>query len=53
MDFSLGELSGQSERVQRLLGHASYDPRPYNGGGLWLRHVREMQDVIGSNGNTA
>ena len=45
LDFSLGELSGCSERIQRLLGHRSYDPRPYNGGGLWLRHVREMQDV--------
>lgn len=51
MDFSLGELAGQSERVQRLLGHSSYDPRPYNGGGLWLRHAREMQDVIASNGD--
>lgn len=45
LDFGLGELSGCSDRVQRLLGHRSYDPRPYNGGGLWLRHVREMQDV--------
>ncbi|WP_420440694.1 phytanoyl-CoA dioxygenase family protein [Candidatus Poriferisodalis sp.] len=51
LDFGLGELSGYSERVQRLLGHSSYDPRPYNGGGLWLRHAREMQDVIGSNGD--
>ena len=53
LDFGLGELSGHSERVQRLLGHSSYDPRPYNGGGLWLRHAREMQDVVDSNGNTA
>ena len=50
LDFSLGELAGCSERVQRLLGHRSYDPRPYNGGGLWLRHVREMQDVVTQDG---
>ena len=53
LDFRLGELSGCSERVQRLLGHRSYYPRPYNGGGLWLRHVREMQDVVTQDGNPA
>ena len=53
LDFGLGELSGCSERVQRLLGHRSYDPRPYDGGGLWLRHVREMQDVVTQDGNPA
>jgi len=26
-------------RVQRLLGHRSYAPRPQPGGGLWLRNV--------------
>ena len=53
LDFALGELSGCSERVQRLLGHRSYDPRPYDGGGLWLRHVREMQDVVTQDGSPA
>ncbi|MXV98334.1 MAG: phytanoyl-CoA dioxygenase family protein [Acidimicrobiaceae bacterium] len=42
LDFAPGELACRSERVRRLLGHASYDPRPHPGGGLWLRHAKEM-----------
>ena len=37
--YSDAELAAQSPRVQRLLGHRSYDPHPHRGGGLWLRHV--------------
>lgn len=37
-------LADQSPRVQRLLGQRSYDPRPHVGGGLWLRHVRPLED---------
>ncbi len=44
LDFQLGELDDQSERVQRMLGHRSYDPRPHRGGGLWLRHVKAIED---------
>ena len=48
LDFAQGELAERSERVRRLLGHASYDPRPHPGGGLWLRHVKEMRpDDVG------
>lgn len=39
LDYTDADLAGQSERVQRLLGHRSYDPRPHVGGGLWLRDV--------------
>ncbi len=39
IDYTDAELDGCSERVQRLLGHRSYDPRPHFGGGLWLRNV--------------
>jgi len=42
LDYAIGELADQSERVQRLLGHKSYDSRPHPGGGLWLKHVKEM-----------
>ena len=42
LDFAPGELADRSDRVRRLLGHSSYDPRPHPGGGLWLRHVKEM-----------
>ncbi|MEM8767751.1 MAG: phytanoyl-CoA dioxygenase family protein [Pseudomonadota bacterium] len=45
LDYSDEELSDQSPRVQRLLGHRSYDPRPHFGGGLWLRHVRKIEDL--------
>jgi len=37
-------LADRSPRVQRLLGQRSYDPRPHVGGGLWLRHVRPLED---------
>ena len=39
IDYTDADLALQSPRVQRLLGHRSYDPRPHRGGGLWLRHV--------------
>ena len=44
LDYNPGELDDRSPRVQRLLGHRSYDPRPHVGGGLWLRHVRPIED---------
>ncbi|MEM8924624.1 MAG: phytanoyl-CoA dioxygenase family protein [Actinomycetota bacterium] len=44
IDVDPAVLAGRSPRVQRLLGHRSYDPRPTNGGGLWLRHVRAIED---------
>jgi hypothetical protein len=43
IDYTDEELAGRSPRVQRLLGHRSYDPRPHLGGGLWLRHVDEIK----------
>ncbi len=39
LDYSDAELAERSPRVQRLLGHRSYSPRPQPGGGLWLRNV--------------
>lgn len=45
LDFVLGELDQQSPRVQRMLGHRSYDPRPHRGGGLWLREVKAIEDL--------
>ena len=47
LDFTLGELEAQSPRVQRMLGHRSYDPRPHVGGGLWLRNVNAIEDPNG------
>lgn len=47
LDYAEGELSGRSARVQRLLGHRSYDPRPHYGGGLWLRNVNKLEDPTG------
>jgi hypothetical protein len=44
LDYTDAELAGQSARVQRLLGHRSYDPRPHAGGGLWLRHVNKIEE---------
>lgn len=44
LDFALGELADQSPRLQRMLGHRSYEPGPRRGGGLWLRHVRAIED---------
>lgn len=43
LDFPVGELAGQSDRVQQLLGHRSYVPGARRGGGLWLRHVKEIE----------
>ena len=47
IDYSDDELAGRSARVQRLLGHRSYDPRPLFGGGLWLRHANKIEDQTG------
>ena len=47
LDYTDDELRCHSPRVQRLLGHRSYDPRPTVGGGLWLRDVRKIEDVAG------
>ena len=44
IDFTGADLAACSPRVQRLLGHRSYDPRPLPGGGLWLKHVRAIED---------
>ena len=45
IDYTTEELQSQSPRVQRLLGHRSYDPRPTSqGGGLWLQHVAAIED---------
>jgi ectoine hydroxylase-related dioxygenase (phytanoyl-CoA dioxygenase family) len=32
LDYTDDELNGRSDRIRRLLGHSSYDPRPYAGG---------------------
>ena len=42
IDYSDEELASKSPRVQRLLGHRSYDPKPHFGGGLWLRHADQI-----------
>lgn len=47
IDYSDEELAACSPRVQRLLGHRSYDPRPLFGGGLWLRHANKIEDQSG------
>lgn len=39
IDYTDEDLAGRSARVQRLLGHKSYEPKPQQGGGLWLRDV--------------
>ncbi len=44
IDYTTEELAQQSPRVQRLLGHRSYDPRPLRGGGLWLKHARAIEE---------
>ena len=46
IDFQTEDLADQSPRIQRLLGHRSYDPRPLRGGGLWLRHVRAIEESV-------
>lgn len=45
IDYTDEDLRGYSPRVQRLLGHRSYDPRPHAGGGLWLRDVRKIEET--------
>lgn len=45
LDYTDEDLKDQSARVQRLLGHRSYDPRPHFGGGLWLRHVEKIENL--------
>lgn len=48
LDYSDEELAELSPRVQRLLGHRSYDPRPLHGGGLWLRNANKIEDPTGT-----
>ena len=48
IDYTDEDLANQSARVQRLLGHRSYDPRPHHGGGLWLRHANKIEDQSGA-----
>jgi len=43
-DYTTEELADRSPRVQRLLGHRSYDPRPLRGGGLWLKNVKAIEE---------
>ncbi|NKB99974.1 MAG: phytanoyl-CoA dioxygenase family protein [Pseudomonadales bacterium] len=45
IDYSDEDLAGQSDRVQMLLGHRSYQPTKAGGGGLWLRHVKKIEEV--------
>ena len=44
LDHPLGSLADRSERVQRLIGHRSYTPGERRGGGLWLRHVKAIEE---------
>jgi hypothetical protein len=48
LDYGDEELMEQSPRVQRVLGHRSYDPRPHGGGGLWLRDAQKIEEVNGA-----
>jgi len=48
IDYTDAELACRSARVQRLLGHRSYDPRPHYGGGLWLRNANKIEDPSGA-----
>jgi len=41
LDYTTEDLAECSDRVRRLLGHSSYDSRPHQGGGLWLKHVKD------------
>ncbi|MEZ5558052.1 MAG: phytanoyl-CoA dioxygenase family protein [Pseudomonadales bacterium] len=43
LDYTDADLATRSARVQRLLGHRSYDPRPHYGGGLWLRNADKIE----------
>lgn len=42
IDYTDEELFGQSERVQRLLGHRSYLSDSPSAGGLWLRNAESI-----------
>ncbi len=42
IDYTDEELLGQSERVQRVLGHRSYLSDSPSAGGLWLRNVEDI-----------
>ncbi|MBT8241182.1 MAG: phytanoyl-CoA dioxygenase family protein, partial [Acidimicrobiia bacterium] len=44
LDYTAEDLADRSPRVQRLLGHRSYTPMPHPGGGLWLRHVKAIEE---------
>lgn len=44
LDYSADDLAACSERVKQLLGHRSYVPGAHHGAGLWLRHVKEIED---------
>ena len=44
LDHPLGSLDDRSPRVRRLLGHGSYYPGARPGGGLWLRHVKGIDE---------
>lgn len=44
LDYSVDDLAQCSERVKQLLGHRSYLPGARRGAGLWLRHVKEIED---------
>ncbi len=48
IDYTTEELQALSPRVQRLLGHRSYDSRPLRGGGLWLKNVNAIEDPDGT-----
>lgn len=45
IDYSDEDLKDCSARVQRLLGHRSYNPSPHHGGGLWLRDARAIEET--------
>lgn len=45
IDYTTEELQQYSPRVQRLLGHRSYDSRPHPGGGLWLKDVKAIEEA--------
>ncbi len=47
LDYDDELLRDKSKRVQRVLGHRSYDPTPHYGGGLWLRQVQKMESING------
>lgn len=46
LDYTAEGVRDLSPRVQRLLGHRSYDPSPTFGGGLWLKDVNRLEDLL-------